>query len=149
MDPNKGKIGLINKKGRKELLKKLHSENFSRVSVSFYRYTKIKEPELFRDQLYDIMITKINETVILKDILNELLDNNSIPMESKYLIVESASKYEFNLIRKRREIIHLEGFIQNVIYILYNDPNFISPSTRIKKRYREEYKQKKNMVTTT
>jgi len=102
-----------------------------------------------REQLYDIMITNINETVILKDILNELLNNNNIPIESKYLIVESASKYEFNLIRKRREIIHLEGFIQNVIYILYYDNNFISPSTRIKKKYREEYKRdKKNIVTT-
>ena len=56
------------------------------------------------------------------------------------MIVEQGSKYEFNLIRKRREIIHLEGFIQEVIYILYNNSNFTIPKTRIKKKYREEYK---------
>ena len=45
-------ISLYNKKGRAELIKQLKDETFSRITVSFYRYVEIKNPQEFRDSLY-------------------------------------------------------------------------------------------------
>ncbi len=43
---------LYNKLGRAELLKKLEAENFTRRTVSFYKYVKIENPAEMRDLLY-------------------------------------------------------------------------------------------------
>ena len=45
-------MDLYNKKGRAELIKQLKDEPFSRVTVSFYRYVEIKNPQEFRDSIY-------------------------------------------------------------------------------------------------
>ena len=65
------------------------------------------------------MITNITGTQIIKDIIDKLLKSEAVSIESKFNIVEIAAKYEHNLIRGRREIIHLEGFITGVMYDLY------------------------------
>ncbi len=52
MDPNAGKTNLINRLSREELEKKLMAEDFKRITVSFYRYVIIEDPQAFRDQLY-------------------------------------------------------------------------------------------------
>lgn len=52
MDPNAGKKELVNRHGREELEKRLLAEDFKRVTVSFYRYVIIEDPQAFRDQLY-------------------------------------------------------------------------------------------------
>ena len=43
---------LYNRIGREELIKKLNSETFKRVTISFYRYVIIENPQDFRDRLY-------------------------------------------------------------------------------------------------
>ncbi len=43
---------LHNKFNRKELLEKLKNEDFNRLTISFYRYIQINNPEEFRNQLY-------------------------------------------------------------------------------------------------
>lgn len=43
---------LRNKLSKEDCLKKLAAEDFSRVSISFYRYTKIEDPQSFRDSLW-------------------------------------------------------------------------------------------------
>lgn len=43
---------LHNKFGKPDLLKRLAQENFDRVTLSFYQYAKIEDPQAFRDQLY-------------------------------------------------------------------------------------------------
>ncbi len=52
MDPNKGKISLINRLGPPQLRERLEKENFARKTVSFYRYVIIDNPQQFRDELY-------------------------------------------------------------------------------------------------
>ena len=52
MDPNAGKKGLYNKYGREELLKKLEAEDFKRITLSFYKYVLIENPQEMRDTLY-------------------------------------------------------------------------------------------------
>ena len=43
---------LYNKKGRNELKNQLEVEDFLRLTISFYRYTKISNPIKLREQLY-------------------------------------------------------------------------------------------------
>ena len=47
-----GKKALYNKVNKVELKESLAAEPFDRITASFYRYVKIDEPELFRDDLY-------------------------------------------------------------------------------------------------
>lgn len=68
--------------------------------------------------LYNIMITNITGTQIIKDIIKKLFNNKDIRDECKINIAEVAAKFEHNLIRGRREIIHLEGFIAGLMYVL-------------------------------
>ncbi len=44
---------LVNKKSKKELLENLEKENFSRKTLSFYKYVKIENPKKMRDFLYE------------------------------------------------------------------------------------------------
>ena len=71
-----------------------------------------------RDRVYNLLISNIDGTKIITDVMNELLKSNRVPIVCKYNIPELASKYEFNLIRKRRSIFHLEAFVLNVMNML-------------------------------
>lgn len=53
MDPNAGKRELVNKLSREELIAKLEAETFNRITVSFYKYVIIEDPQAFRDQLFE------------------------------------------------------------------------------------------------
>ena len=52
MDPNASKKHLLNKMSKKEALKRLHAEDFKRVTASFYRYVMIDNPSTLRDVLF-------------------------------------------------------------------------------------------------
>lgn len=71
-----------------------------------------------RDILYNIMITNITGTRIIKDIIKNILNRKNINNTTKFNIIENSAKYEHNLIRGRREIIHLDAFIVGLIDIL-------------------------------
>ncbi len=47
------KVILHNKLDRNTLIRQLNEESFSRKTLSFYRYVKIKNPKEFRDSLYE------------------------------------------------------------------------------------------------
>ena len=53
VDPNSGKKNLFNKLSKSQGLKKVLNENFSRKTVSFYKYVIIDNPLELRDQLYE------------------------------------------------------------------------------------------------
>lgn len=71
-----------------------------------------------RELIYNILITNINGGSIIKDVMILLCRNNNIPMVTKVKILENASKYEHNIVRGRREILHLDAFVCHVISIL-------------------------------
>jgi replication factor C subunit 3/5 len=70
----------------------------------------LKTPIQIRALLYNIMITNINGTQIIKSLTNKLMDLE-LKDDVKYKIISYASFYEHRLILGRREINHLEGFI--------------------------------------
>lgn len=43
---------LFNKYGREDLEKEIQNETFDRITVSLYRYVDIKNPQIFRDELF-------------------------------------------------------------------------------------------------
>jgi replication factor C subunit 3/5 len=72
-----------------------------------------------RDYIYNMMITNISSNTIIKDILNIiLLKYDDIPNEKKMSIINYASEYEYRLSKSRRDIIHIEAFINQMIQIL-------------------------------
>lgn len=77
---------------------------------------KISNLHKIRDMIYKIIITNFDESTILNDILDFFLNTNKIDTNTKIKIVEETANVEFNLKRGRREIIHLEAFVQNIMY---------------------------------
>ena len=73
-----------------------------------------------RNNLYNIMITNITGTQIMKDIVKTIYLSDEINEKKKLYIAEVAAKFEHNLIRGRREIIHLEAFVTGLMYVLGN-----------------------------
>ena len=80
---------------------------------------KIETLLSIRELAYHMMITNIDGTMIMKDILDKLLAYEKLSMIQKTNIVEACAAYEHNLIRGRREIIHLEVFMINVMKIIH------------------------------
>jgi len=72
-----------------------------------------------RDYIYKILITNVSQNTIIKDILNRLLILYRNIDKMKILeIIRSANKYDYRLSKCRRERIHIECFIENVINII-------------------------------
>lgn len=86
--------------------------------VQLIKKFDVKTILVIRDLFYRIMITNINGTTIIKDIVDMLLLQDNISEPSKIKIIELAAKFEHNLVRGRREIKHLEGFIVGVMAAL-------------------------------
>ena len=75
--------------------------------------------EIIRDYVYKMMITNISSNIIIKDILNIILTKiNDYPKDKILKIIDFASVFEYRLSKGRRDIIHIETFLENVINIL-------------------------------
>lgn len=53
MDPNAGKRDLVNKLDKERLKAKLEAETFKRITLSFYKYVIINDPQKLRDALFE------------------------------------------------------------------------------------------------
>ncbi len=80
----------------------------------------IEEINNIRNLIYNLIITNIEPTNILRNIFISLCKKKSIPENKKIKIINMASIYDHNLARRRREIIHIEGFIINTMNLLLN-----------------------------
>lgn len=78
-----------------------------------------------RDLLYNAIITNIQGRAIIRSVIDKIIDDNKLSDYVKMRIIENAAYYEHNLVRKRRDIKHIEGFIISVMTIIYNDKNNI------------------------
>ena len=83
---------------------------------------------IIRDYVYKMMISNISSNTILKDILDNILKklsnqyilNNYNDVNLSIKIIEYAAEFEYRLSKSRRDIIHIEAFIMNVIGLLSN-----------------------------
>ena len=82
----------------------------------------LNEISNIRTHIYNLIITNIEPVVIMRKIFISLYNKN-IPEKIKYKIINSASYYDHNLVRRRREITHLEAFIINTMNLIYESKN--------------------------
>ena len=74
---------------------------------------------IIRDHIYKMMITGISSGIIIKDILNIIMTKiNKYPKDIIFKIIDFASIYEYRLSKGRRDIIHIETFLENVINVI-------------------------------
>lgn len=72
-----------------------------------------------RDYIYKIMITGITSGIIIRDILDIILIKiSNYPKDKIFEIINFASLCEYRLSKGRRDIIHIETFIENVVNVL-------------------------------
>lgn len=84
---------------------------------------KIENIIKIRELSYNILITNIGGGNIIKDVADQLCKQSNISYENKFKIIETASKYEHNIVRGRRDIMHLDAFMSHVISILMPTKN--------------------------
>jgi replication factor C subunit 3/5 len=106
----------LHKHGDDELI--IYDEILNQIVILIINCS-LQNTQQIKDLLYNVMITNINGTTIIKDITLKLCESQLTQESVKYEIIEEAAKFEHNLIRGRREIIHLEAFIMSVLNILY------------------------------
>jgi len=93
------------------------------INIIFQINLKMKKTKYFncvtkiRHLLYTIFITNIETQLIIKELMNRLLLKvDSLDTKSK--IIEISSAYELRLTLGKRHIIHLEAYVNTIIYIL-------------------------------
>lgn len=75
--------------------------------------------EIIRDYVYKMMITNISSNIIIKDILNIILIKIcDYPKDKIFKIIDAASTFEYRISKGRRDIIHIETFLETVINTL-------------------------------
>ena len=74
-----------------------------------------------RTSLYYIIITNISCGEIFKQLMLAFCEIKTINNTIKFKIIEGAAKYEHNLARARRDIVHLFSFLTFVMQIIYED----------------------------
>jgi len=71
-----------------------------------------------RNILHSIMITNYDGTTIIRDIVDHMCTNKSIPDDKKLMIIKMGADIEFQLIKGRRYIIQFDMFITYVMNIM-------------------------------
>lgn len=94
-----------------------YEKSIKKITELLLTCTVASELEI-KNHLYNIMITNINGTKIIKDIINTIFLSKTFNEKGKLGIAEIAAKYEHNMVRGRREIIHLEAFVFGVMSVL-------------------------------
>ena len=85
---------LLNRRNNKQLTEALDSEQFERITCSFYRYIKIKDLSNIRDQLYTrfIEINILGRIYIAKEGINAQLSVPAYKWDEFVDIVECKSR---------------------------------------------------------
>lgn len=86
--------------------------------VSIIKECNVENVYDLRESLYNIMITNINASRIISDLLCFILRDMDIGEEAKCDIIMLTGRTDYNLIRGRREIINLENYLIGIMDIL-------------------------------
>ena len=85
---------LFNKYGREELEKEIQNEPFKRITVSLYRYVNIKNPQIFRDELFTkwFELNIKGRVYIAKEGINAQF---SVPEHNWKLFTQNIENYDY------------------------------------------------------
>ena len=93
-----------------------------------------------RTIIYYILVTNVEESQIIKLILQNILEKVSqIDIKSRYKMISEAAKYEHRLIQGRREIKHIEAFVISLLTILHSKSEKSTSKSRVKPPQKVEY----------
>jgi DNA polymerase III, gamma/tau subunits len=124
------------------------SHNLDQLTTTYFKgFTQTKHNNIYiRDLLYKIIISNISGTRIMRDLVNKLCDNTDIPNDCKYEIIEYVSKYEHNLVKGRRVIMHLEAMICKIMYILYKYRTLHSEYAPVFQKYYTDHEEEDILI---
>jgi replication factor C subunit 3/5 len=105
---------------RLKLFKKNTYEETIQIITNKIKMADITEGKIIEELIYNILITNIDKTQILRDITIQLCLDNEIAEESKYKITEIMARYNHNMAKGRREMPHFNGAVLNIINILFD-----------------------------
>ena len=82
----------------------------------------LNENANIRNLIYNILITNIDGSKLIRDVVIAISKRTDkiLSEDKKFKILKSSTKFEHNLLRGRHDIMHLEGFMMDIIYILSN-----------------------------
>jgi hypothetical protein len=74
--------------------------------------------EEIRDIFFNIWITNYEGVRIIRDIVRRLILSDKMNEECKINIIVKTSEIEYNLLRGRREVIHFDDFVVNIMKMI-------------------------------
>jgi len=80
---------------------------------------KLQNVLKIRELIYKILITNIDPTKIIKDLLTELINSDDITDDKKSNIINVTAKYENKLHQGRRKIMHIDIFVIALLQIMF------------------------------
>ena len=80
---------------------------------------KIENLKDIRNIIYNMMITNFEESGIIRDLTISMCKIKEITDRSKIKMVDIATRYEHNLVKGRREMIHIEPVVIEFMKIIY------------------------------
>ena len=108
---------LYNKKGKKDLEVDLKNETFDRITLSFYKYVKLKQLDIFRDKLYKnlINLNVLGRVYISEEGINAQI---SIPEDRYANFTQYIYSYkEFKNLQIKRAIQEGHSFYKLIIKV--------------------------------
>lgn len=78
----------------------------------------ISNIEVVRDIFFNIWITNYEGVKIIRDILRQIIDSDKLSEQCKANIIIKTSEIEYNLLRGRRQIIHFDSFVLNIMKLI-------------------------------
>jgi len=95
--------------------------NFTMAIDSLHNHImrcNLSEIEEIRNILFNMMITNYDAGHILREMVNRLIDTDQLPDVCKVNIILKFSQTEYNMIRGRRDIIHFDAFITEIMNMI-------------------------------
>jgi replication factor C subunit 3/5 len=112
------KLNLIKSDQKEEKYETPYDETIDQITNLILK-CNLSEINNIRNLVYNLIITNIDPCKIMRNIFENLL-KKKLPEKVKFQIINSASVYEHNLVRRRREITHIEAFIIDTMNKIYN-----------------------------
>ncbi len=112
------KLNLIKSGQKDEKYETPYDETIDQITNLILK-CNLSEINNIRNLVYNLIITNIDPCNIMRNIFENIL-KKKLPEKVKFKIINSASVYEHNLVRRRREITHIEAFIIDTMNTIYN-----------------------------
>lgn len=95
---------------------------------------KIENIKEIRNIVYNMMITNFEESGIIRDMTTTICKIKNISDEAKINMIELATQYEHNLVKGRREMIHIEPVVIGFMKIVYYENSKFKKQKLIEKK---------------